>query len=147
MRFPILALVAMTLILAGPARADRVLDGNWWIAQTDESKLDYVMGLTDGLPLGAKFSGGPNAARTGGFVTAYNTYLAGVSNHVIAVRLDELYGDPQNRSISIPDGVLAMLKELAGDADTQAFIAAARAAPPPPPPPLTPPPATPPPSH
>jgi hypothetical protein len=146
MRFPILALVAMTLVLAGPARADRVLDGNWWVAQTDESKLDYVMGLTDGLPLGARFSGGPDAARTGGYVTAYNSYLAGVSNRSIAVKLDELYGDPQNRSISIPDGVMVTLKEMAGDADTQGFIAAARGAPSVPPPQPSPPP-TPPASH
>jgi hypothetical protein len=130
MRGAMAALAALVLIAAGPARADRVLDGYWWTTQTDEGQLIYVMGLSDGLPLGARFAAGPDATAGTAYIGAYNHYVGGVPNPTLRSKLGTFYSDPQNLKITLPDAVMAVLKGLAGDPDTDAFIARLRAPPP-----------------
>ena len=128
MRGSIVALVALLALAAGPARADRVLDGYWWIAQTDEGKLISVMSLVDGLPLGARFAAGPDATSGANYERSYNRYIAGVPNHQLEAAIEAFYADPANREITLPDAVTAVLKKLAGDTDADAFAAGLRAA-------------------
>lgn len=141
MRLAMVAFGVLLLAMAGPARADRVLDGYWWNAQTDEGKLIYVEGVSDGLPLGARFAAGPNAVGGDAYIAAYDHYLAGRPNSALKAQLEAFYADPQNLPIALPDAIMAVLKKAAGDADADAFLAGLR--PPPPPPPAAPPPPAP----
>jgi len=130
MRMAMAALAALVLVAAGPARADRTLDGYWWTTQTDEGQLVYLMGLSDGLPLGARFAAGPGASDGQSYIEAYNRYVAGVPDQTLRSKLDAFYSDPQNLKITLPDAVTAVLKRLAGDPDADAFLARLRPPPP-----------------
>lgn len=130
MRMAMAALVALALVAASPARADRVLDGYWWSTQTDEGKLIYVMGVSDGLPMGARFAGGPAATDGAAFVSAYNRYLGGMPNRLLRSKLEAFYSDFQNLHIALPDAIMAVFKQTAGDKDADVFIAGLRGPPP-----------------
>jgi len=129
MRMAMMALAALALLAASPARADRVLDGYWWNTQTDEGQLIYVMGVSDGLPMGARFAAGPGATDGAAFVGAYNRYLGGMPNRLLRSKLEAFYRDDRNLQIALPDAILAVLKQTAGDADADAFVAGLRGPP------------------
>ena len=126
MRMAMAALVALTLLAASPARADRMLDGYWWSTQTDEGKLIFLLGFSDGLPVGARFAAGSAATDGASYTGAYNHYLGGLPDRVLRSKLEAFYGDPRNLRIALPDAILAVLKQTAGDADADAFIARLR---------------------
>jgi hypothetical protein len=117
----------VAVLAATAARADPRRDGNWWIVQDDTGKFAFVVGVSNGVTLGSRYAmgdGPPNAAFTG----AYNLYLAGWNDKQIKAALDAFYADPANRLVRLDDAVRIALKQLAGDVDVAAAIAAARTA-------------------
>ena len=129
-RMGAIALAVLLLAGAGQAHANRHLDGNWWMAQDDSAKVGYLIGLGDGVQLGETFNVGPDGTPGPAYTAAYNRYLAGVGNPQILEGLDAFYADPQNRRVKFPDALMAVLKQIAGDADAAAFAARIKAAPP-----------------
>ena len=122
------AIVLAVLLLAGQARANPHLDGNWWMAQDDSAKTGYLIGLGDGVQLGNSFTVGTDGQPGPAYTAAYNRYLAGVDNPRILEAIDAFYSDPQARRVTFPDALMAVLKQIAGDPDADAFVARIKAA-------------------
>ena len=99
-------------------------DGNWWVSQTREGKVFYVLGFLDGMDLGNRFSywrtldkdkDDPNVAKSiDSYAEMGRTYLSNVTTGQLVDGLDTFYGDYRNRRIEVYGAVWLVLNGIAG---------------------------------
>lgn len=102
-------------------------DGNWWVGQTSDAKLNYAVGFFDGMDLGYRFSfWGIDNFQTKKTVTtcisdvnkSYNAYTAkyfsNVTNEQLVDGLDNFYKDYRNRRIKASGAAWIVVKGIAG---------------------------------
>lgn len=124
----VLTLLVAVLGLALPisALSTERRDGNWWIDQSKDFQLEYVVGFFDGMSLGHDFSiwkwfdstgtrPDPCIAKTTDSYSEYQSkYLADVTNGQLVDGLNTFYKDYRNRKIRVTLAVWLVLNGIAG---------------------------------
>jgi hypothetical protein len=123
-------LVFVLLFVALPfscvlAQTSTQRDGNWWRDKDDIAKLDYVIGIFDGMELGHDFTfwdiEGAKEKGSSCLDQALSSYskfsgkfFANVTSSQIADGLDVFYKDYRNRSIRVYDAIWVVANNIAG---------------------------------
>jgi len=99
-------------------------DGNWWRAQDEHSKIDYVLGFVDGAELGFQLTfytidASQKSVKCAGAASqSYNAqadkFLSQVTVGQIKDGLNDLYEDYRNRRIETARSVWIVLNGIAG---------------------------------
>jgi hypothetical protein len=122
---PLVVAVLTLLVLPVYAHAqEERRDGNWWVGETPNTKLNYAVGFFDGMELGHDFSywgivKDPKKekclvdVRTS-FDDSSAKFFSHVSNYQLVDGLDTFYKDYRNRKIRAPDAVWIVVNEIAG---------------------------------
>lgn len=125
-RFLVCVLLFTGLSLSARSQVDARRDGNWWSTMSTESKNMYVVGVFDGMDFGRDFAiwgtikkyGNADPA-VGKAVASYDgletKYLTSVSSLQVSDGLTEFYKDYRNRSILVSGAIWPVMKEIAGD--------------------------------
>lgn len=111
--------------------------GNFWRSMDQLQQQIYLAGIMDGTELGRdlismgcygkQLYDNPEGVlcsvdAQGKFVVGYDNYLQNVSSEQIRDGLDALFEDFRNRKIRVDDGVFIVLRQIAGDPETDTLI-------------------------
>lgn len=111
--------------------------GNFWRSMDQLQQQIYLAGVMDGAELGRdlismgcygkQLYDNPEGVlcsvdAQGKFVVGYDKYLQNVSNEQIHDGLNVLFEDYRNRKIRVDDGVFIVLRQIAGDPETDTLI-------------------------
>ena len=132
MKYRILAcaLLLVGLSLTARSQVDSRRDGSWWSTMSVESRNTYVVGMFDGTDVGRNFATwgimekyGNHDPAIGKAIASYDgletKYFTNVTSAQVSDGLTEFYKDYRNRSILVPDAIWPVLKEIAGDPQTE----------------------------
>ena len=105
------------MLLSGDRR-----DGNWWNNNSYEQKLNYIIGLYDGINLGYNLSYWEFMLEDNeclekvrqSYSYYFFEYLNNVTNGQVVDGLDILYEDYRNRKIMVENAVWLVLNEING---------------------------------
>ncbi len=118
-------LVLFILLMISPTARDQAndrRDGNWWRAQSVNTRYAFMTGFLDGLYLGNDFSYWGLTNSKGecvepiakSFSDNITKFVSGVTNAQLSDGLDSFYEDYRNRRIRVDHGVWLVLNEISG---------------------------------
>ncbi|MGA9966505.1 MAG: hypothetical protein WBQ10_15000 [Terriglobales bacterium] len=127
MRGLLFALILLSVLsVYVQAQAER-RDGNWWVGETPNVKLNYAVGFFDGMKLDYNFSYWgmtkesdkkamtPCMSEVNKSYSDYSAkYFSDVTNDQLVDGLDNFYKDYRNRRIKVPDAVWLVVNGIAG---------------------------------
>jgi hypothetical protein len=125
-RLPFALILLSVLAVYVQAQAER-RDGNWWVGETPDVKLNYAVGFFDGMKLGYNFSYWgmtkesdkkvmtPCMSDVNKSYSDYSDkYFSNVTNDQLVDGLDNFYKDYRNRKIKVPDAVWLVVNSISG---------------------------------
>jgi hypothetical protein len=101
-------------------------NGNWWINQSTDFKLSYVVGFLDGMELGNDFSYWDllissdikkkqcSSYAVDSYTTYSHKYMSKVTDGKIVAGLNAFYADSKNGRILVPNAVWLVVNGIAG---------------------------------
>jgi hypothetical protein len=87
------------------------INGRWWVKQTPDTKIGYVVGYEDGIASGVAASGDTSQTtlNNANNVSAPNSTIGGVVTF-----LDEFFSHPENARLDIPEGIVILSLTIQG---------------------------------
>lgn len=115
------------LALGAPAEANAAndrRDGNWWRTLDRKAKLNFALGMVDGLILAIEFIYDAAVLKNakyekatefvGDYADACDEYVAGIRDTQAVDGLDAFYQDFRNRTILVPFGMRVVAFQIRG---------------------------------
>jgi hypothetical protein len=125
-RLPFALILLSVFAVYVQAQAER-RDGNWWVGETLDVKLNYAVGFFDGMKLGYNFSYWGMTKESDkkvmtpcmsdvnkSFSDYSDKYFSNVTNDQLVDGLDNFYKDYRNRKIKVPDAVWLVVNSISG---------------------------------
>ena len=120
-------LLVLMLVTASVHADDSRPDGNWWNTQSQNGRLNYIVGFYDGMILGHRFSywkyaddsqdrsyGCTNKSAIS-FNEYHHRYIDDVRNDQLVDGVNEFYRDNRNHKIRVADAVWWVVNHIAGE--------------------------------
>jgi hypothetical protein len=124
-RWSIGLVLALSIAATAFTQDNKRRDGNYWMAQSQLSKVSYVTGFFDGMALGHNFSvwkslygkGNGDRAQAGTWAVDRSDstkYFSHVTAGQLTAGLDAFYADFQNRRITVDNAVWLVVNQIPG---------------------------------